>query len=388
MPKTKTKPAAHQEKSEPSAAKTEKLPEPTSMAEAARLYGNNLIPFHINDVMEVTVLQKTRNRILVDVSGYNTGFVPEKEFSFDANDLKVGDKVLASILSLENDSGYVVLSLRRADRERIWQTLQENFDSGEPVKARVKAANRGGLMVEFGGQEGFLPVSQLSAANYPKVEGGDTAQILAKLKPMIGQLLDVKIITFDRPTNRLIFSEKAIEQDRMAGVASKFKVGQEITCSISGVVDFGLFVKVPVDNESVEGLIHISEISWERVTNLQERFSIGQEIKAQVISIEKGKLSLSLKRLEKDPWESLEKSYKPGEKVIGEVTNLTPFGAFVRLPNGLDALLHISQMEKDAKLKEGQSYDFYILSIDTKVRKINLSMSVEKKPAKAKKKKS
>lgn len=361
--------------------------EPKTMAEVAKLYGDNLVPFHLSDVIEVTVLQKTRNRIIVDVNGYNLGFVPEKEFSFDAQDLKIGDKVLATVLAIENDAGYVVLSLRRADRERIWQTLQEHYDSGGPIKAKVKSANRGGLMVEFGGQEGFLPVSQLSPAHYPKVEGGDTSKILAKLKPMIGQTIDVKIITFDRPTNRLIFSEKAIEEDRLGQIASKFKVGEVVDCTISGMVDFGLFVKIPVDGTQVEGLIHISEISWDKVDNLQEKFAVGQKLKAQVLSVDKGKVSLSLKRLEKDPWQNVEKTLTIGKKLSGEVTNMTPFGAFVRLPNGLDALAHISQIGKDKKLEQGKSYIFYILSIDSKARKINLTMEKPTKKTNHKSKK-
>lgn len=358
------------------------------MAEAAKLYGDQLIPFRIGDVIKAPVLQKTKTRIFLDVGGYNIGFVPEKEFSFDANELKPADKVLATILALENDSGYVVLSLRRADRERIWQTLQDHFESGEPIKTKVKSANRGGLMVEFGGQEGFLPVSQLAAAHYPKVEGGDHSKILAKLKPMISQTIEVKIITLDRQHNRLIFSEKAIEADQLAQLAAQFKVGQTVDCVVSGIVDFGIFVRIPVGNRNVEGLIHVSEISWDSRGDLLGQFNIGQKLKAMVLNVDKTKVSLSLKRLEKDPWDEVDKTLAIGKKITGEVTNVTPFGAFVKLPNGLDALLHVSQIEKDKKLKEGSQHQFYIISIDTKLRKINLSMKKPNsgKPALSKKK--
>lgn len=345
-----------------------------TMADAAKVYANNLIPFREGDAIEVEILQKSRTRIVVDVTGYNLGFIPEKEFSFDAADLKPGDRALATILSMENDAGYVVLSLKRADKERIWQTLQDNFSTGKSLKTKIKSANRGGLMVEFGSQEGFLPVSQLAPIHYPKVEGGDSNKILAKLKTLVGQVLLVKVITFDRQTNRLIFSEKAVEDDRLASVAAKLKVGEVVAAIVSGVVDFGVFVKVPFEGEIVEGLIHVSEISWEPVKDLQKKFRIDQELKAMVINVDKSKVSLSLKRLEKDPWDKVGKTLAVGQKVDGLVTNVTPFGAFVKLKNGLDALLHISQIKEQERIEPGKSHSFYVLSIDAAARKISLSM--------------
>lgn len=356
--------------------------EPTSMAELMEARGGNIVPLRYGEVIEVTITAITKSRIWVDVAGLAIGFIPDREFSFDVSQLKVGEKILAQIILPENEAGMVVLSLRRADRERIWRTLEEKFQSGEPIAVRVTAANRGGLIAEFAGLEGFLPVSHLASKNYPKVEGGDANKILMKLRSLVGQMLQAKIITFDRNTSKLIFSERAAGDEKMQQAIASLKVGEIIKVTVSGIVDFGVFVTFqPKDmEEDVEGLIHISEISWDRVDNLATKFKVGEKLDAMVISLDEGRVSLSLKRLTPDPWEANAKDLKVGKHVKGEITRLSPYGGFVRLAASVEGLIHRDAMDKP--LEVGKVYEFTITEINEKGHKITLGMKGAKsKPA-------
>ncbi|MDO8512900.1 MAG: S1 RNA-binding domain-containing protein [bacterium] len=341
-----------------------------TMAELVEDAGQSLIPFRQSDVVEVTITSITKNKILVDVRGLCLGFIPEREFSYDFEELKVGDKVLAYVLSLENDEGFVVLSLKRADRERIWRTLQEKMDSGELLSVKITQANRGGLIVQFGDVEGFLPVSQLSTAHYPRVSGGDKDMILSKLNEIVSQTLRVKVISFDRNANKLIFSEKAAGDVLQEEKALQFKVGQHVKGKITGIVDFGVFVNLG----EFEGLVHISEISWERVDDPRKLFTAGQEVEVVVIGIENGRVSLSIKRLNPDPWNAEAGKLKAGEDVKGEITRVTPFGIFVKLSDRLEGIVQVSEISDDKPVKEGETHDFKILSIEPESRKLTLSL--------------
>lgn len=357
-----------------------------SMADLVEEAGQSLIPFRQSDVVEVVITSITKNRILVDVQGLCLGFIPEREFSYDFAELKPGDKVLAYVLSLENDEGYVVLSLRRADRERIWRTLQEKMDSGELLAVKVTQANRGGLIVQFGDVEGFLPVSQLSTAHYPRVTGGDKDKILTKLNELVNQTLRVKVISFDRNANKLIFSEKAAGDALQEEKAMQFTVGQHIQGKVTGIVDFGVFVNLG----EFEGLVHISEISWERVDDPRKLFTVGQEVEVIVIGIDNGRVSLSIKRLTPDPWNAEANKLKVGETVEGSVTRVTPFGVFVKLTDRLEGIVQVSEISDDSTdphsaVKEGESYQFKVLTIEPDARKVTLSLKQaeqSEKPAK------
>lgn len=356
---------------------------PSTMLELLSTIKDKVVPFRAGDTTEVTILHKTRQRLLVDIAGVTLGIIPVREFSFDADELKVGDKSLAYVLAAENNEGYTVLSLKRADRQRLWQTLETKLTKNEIVKVKVTSANRGGLMVEYVGVEGFMPVSQLAPEHYPKVEGGDSQEILNRLKIFVGQILAAKIITIDRPNNKLIFSEKAIDEDRIVRLLQEIKIGQKFQGQVVGIVDFGLFIKIPYQNESVEGLVHLSEITWDRVDNLKSLYSIGDMLEVLVIGVEKTKLSLSIKRLHSDPWETIKTKYEVGSVVKGEVTRITPYGAFVHMPEGVEALIHLSELpiknndEISNILSVGKSYNFRVTSFDAKKRKINLSLKGE-----------
>lgn len=275
--------------------KKTKAPIPKSMEEIVKTAGPALVPVRQGEVVEVSVLQVSKHRVLVDVGGVTLGFVPEREFSFDTNELKSGDKVLAYVLSPENEDGYVVLSLRRADRERIWRTLGEKQQTGELITIKAKAANRGGLLIELAGIEGFLPVSQLSSAHYPKVEGGDKSAILGRLQTIVGEPLKVKILSLDKNTNKLIFSEKAAAGLVESAALEGLKVGDILEGAVTGVVPFGLFVNVG----DVEGLVHISEVSWERVEDLGSLYKVGQKVKVKVLKIEGNRVYFTIKQLSK-----------------------------------------------------------------------------------------
>jgi len=355
-----------------------------TMAELVDSMGDMIVPFSGNSTCEVKIIQKTKSQILVDVAAVAIGIIPEGEFSYDVEDLKVGDKVLVYILMLENEDGMMVLSLKRADKDRVWNLLQNKYESHEPIKVKISSVNRGGLLIEFGGIDGFIPVSQLAPAHYPKVEGGDANKILTRLKILVGATMTVKVLSIDQKTNKLIFSEKAYSNERLITASEDLQPGQKLKATVTGIVDFGIFVKLDIQDVSgrkdkIDGLIHISEISWNKDEDWKKKFQIGQKLDVAVVSTSGGKVSLTLKRLEEDPWKKASRDLKEGEKVEAEITRLTPFGAFVKIDRQLDALVHISQMDKgkQSSLKEGEKYKFYILKIDPDNRRINLSM---KKP--------
>lgn len=363
--------------------------EPQTMQELLTVAKDKVVPFHGGDIIEVTILHKTRQRILVDVAGVALGIIQSREYSFDVNELSPGSKALAYVLAVENDEGYAVLSLKRADRERLWQMLDEKLRQGETVKLKVTAANRGGLMIDYAGIEGFMPVSQLAPGHYPKVEGGDSQEILNRLKSFVGQTLTAKILTVDKAANKLIFSEKAIGDEKISQLLKTIKVGQPLEGTIDGIADFGLFVKIPYQDTTVEGLVHLSEIAWDRVDDIKSLFKVGQKVKVFVIGAEKTKLSLSIKRLQADPWEIIPQKYRVGDRVKGEVTRITPFGGFVHLPEGVEALIHRSELPIDKKedinqvLEVGKSYEFNVVTIESKSRRINLSLKKTKKRPKS-----
>ncbi|MFA5158124.1 MAG: S1 RNA-binding domain-containing protein [Patescibacteria group bacterium] len=359
--------------------KTEKKVKKTvsdSMENLIAEAGDQLLPYKEGEIVEARVLSVSRNKIWADVAGLSLGYVPEKEITLNS-DIKVGDTIYAYVIVLEDEDGNVVLSLKRADRERYWKDMEERYKTGDPVEITINEANKGGLISEIGGIPGFLPVSQLSPEHYPRVSGGDREEILTRLNKLIGQKILVKVINCDKPTNKLIFSEKAVDAEKLASKIEKYKVGDVVEGKISGIVDFGLFVKI---DPMVEGLVHISEVSWSRVSDLNQIFKVSDVIKVMIIAVEDGRLSLSLKRLANDPWVSAAKKYKIGEKVKGTVTKVTPFGAFVSLDEEIDGLVHVSELSDQHIVDPGQvvelgkEYEFKIISIEPETHRLGLSM--------------
>jgi len=365
-----------------------KTPAPAqgSMQALVDAAGKELIPIREGKMVDATVLQVSRQRILVDIKGFALGFIPERELSSTAAGLKIGDTLTAYVLLAENEDGYAVLSLKRADRERYVTALEAAFAKKETVNVRVKDANRGGLLVEFGNIEGFMPVSQLATAHYPKV-GGDRDQIQHRLKDLIGTMLDAKVINFDPRANKLIFSEKAAGDALAEERAGELPIGTKLTGSITGIVDFGLFVRV----NDVEGLVHISEVSWDRVTNLRELFNVGDSVDVIVTDVTGGRVSLSMKRLTSDPWVEKVASLKIGQPITGTVSKVTSFGAFVEVAPDVLGLAHISEFGLSGEerladvVKTGEPADFMVKSIDMAQHRINLVPAGKSKKTKTKK---
>lgn len=332
------------------------------------------------EVISGTVLSLRKHEVLIDLGPQGVGYVPRREVGFSRT-LKEGDEVTASVVDPELDNGYSLLSLRKAAKDRGWDEVAEKMEQGEIIDVTPYDANRGGLLIEYDGVRGFLPVSQLSAEHYPRVSGNDKDEILHRLNGLVGKTLKVRILDCDRKTNKLIFSEKEAARETLAERFGKMKVGDVMTGVVTGVVDFGIFVNV----EGIEGLIHISEISWERVNNPSDYVRPGQTVDAKIIAIDKDRLSLSMKQLTQDPWLDEVAQFTPGETVEGTVTRITPFGAFVQLSPSVEALVHVSELgsgngadpEKVFTLNERKS--FKVLEVEKDNRKISLSLADKKK---------
>jgi small subunit ribosomal protein S1 len=327
------------------------------------------------EVVEGKVLSVRKHEIWIDLGAYGIGLVPRREIGF-ARNLNEEDTVTASVVDTEMDEGYALLSLRKAAKDRGWDEIKRVFDAGETIEVTAYDANRGGLLIELEGIRGFLPVSQLSAEHYPRVSGADKDEILQRLNAIIGKPLTVRILDADRKQNKLIFSEKEAVRENMQQRFEQLKVGDVVKGVITGVVDFGAFVNV----DGIEGLIHISEISWERVNNPSDYVKVGDVVEAKIIAIDKDRLSLSLKQLQEDPWVKEVEKFNKGDDVEGTVTRITPFGAFIQISPAVEALVHITELgegegadpEKLFKLNEKKH--FVILDIDKENRKISLSL--------------
>jgi len=266
--------------------------------------------------------------------------------------------------------------MKRAVKDRGWGELQRVFEAQEIVEVMAYDANRGGLLIELEGIRGFLPVSQLSAEHYPRVSDSDKDEILTKINSLVGKPLRVRILDVSRKDNKLIFSEKEAVRDDMASRLAELKVGDVVEGVVTGVIDFGAFVNV----DGIEGLVHISEISWERVEDPRKYIKVGEKIKAKIIAIDKDRLSLSIKQMSDDPWLSEVKEFKKGDSVEGKITRITPFGAFVQLSPAVEALVHVSEMSDDESIdpeevfKLNEKKKFKVLDVDTDNRKIALSL--------------
>lgn len=353
---------------------------PQTMQELLNLEGVEIKVPKVGDVLEGKVLTVGKNEVYVDIEGIGLGVVRGREL-FDESvrlaTLKVGDLVAASVVEPENKEGNIELSFRAAGQERVWQTLSDRMKAKEVIKTKILEANKGGLMVEINGVMGFLPVSQLSSEHYPRVEEGDKTKILEVLKSYVGKIFDVQIITADAQDEKLIVSEKAVSEEELKSKISKLTIGSVVDGEVSGIVDFGIFLKF---GEGLEGLVHISELAWTRIEHPKDLFKVGQIVKAAVISIERDRISLSIKRLQPDPWAETIKKYQVGQIVKGKVTKVMPYGAFVELDPEIYGLVHSVELSneevKDASeiIKVGDEKEFKIISIEPQEHRLGLSL--------------
>lgn len=331
------------------------------------------------DVLEGVVSSVKKHEVWVDLGAKGVGVVLRREISH-GQQLEPGQTVTVSVIDPELDEGHALLSTKRAAKDRGWDELKRIFDAQEIVEVTPYDANRGGLLVELESIRGFLPVSQLAAGHYPRVSGADKDEILQKLNALVGKPIRVRVLDVSRKDNKLIFSEKEAVKDDMQARFAELKVGDVVEGVVTGVIDFGAFVNV----QGIEGLIHISEISWERVEDPRDYVKVGENVKAKIIAIDKDRLSLSLKQMTEDPWLKEVKAFKKGDLVEGKITRITPFGAFVQLSPSVEALVHVSEMSDDEAVDPQQIFklnekkQFKVLDIDTEARKIALSLKSAK----------
>lgn len=344
------------------------------------LAGSEVTALTTGDVIEGEITSVRKNEVWVDLGARGVGVVMRREIGH-GQVLEPGTSITVSVIDPEMDEGHALLSMKRAVKDRGWDEVQHLFDAQEIVEISPYDANRGGLLVELEGIRGFLPVSQLAAGHYPRVSGADKDEILQKLNALTSETLRVRILDVSRKDNKLIFSEKEAVKDDMQARFAELTVGDVVEGVVTGVIDFGAFVNV----DGIEGLVHISEISWERVDNPRNYVKVGDKLKAKIIAIDKDRLSLSLKQMSEDPWLSEVKAFSKGDVVEGKVTRITPFGAFVQLSASVEALVHVSEMSNDETVNPEQLFQlnekkqFKVLDIDTDNRKIALSLKDAKK---------
>lgn len=344
------------------------------------------------DSIAGTVIDVSSNEIYLDLTPYGTGIVLGKEIKdgMGAGKIKIGDTVTAIVIDPENEEGFIELSIREASTERAWDDIEEKRDNREKVATKILSANKGGLLVEVNGISGFLPVSQLASQHYPRVEDGDKNKILNLLKKLVGKEIEVRIIDADKETQKLIVSEKAAQSEKEREVISSLKVGDVVTGEISGVVDFGAFVKFSAkeseenisEEEKLEGLVHISELAWQLIEDPRTIVKVGDRVEAKIIGIDSDKISLSLRALQKDPWSDINEKYNVGDVVSGTVHKINPFGAFVYLDKDIHGLAHVSEMSEsypgkslDELIKINHTYDWKILSIEPKEHRMGLVLA-------------
>lgn len=344
------------------------------------------------DVIEGIVLEIGSNAVYLDLGVFGTGIVLGKEIKDGlgtTDKLKVGDSVTATVTDLENDDGYIELSVREASIEKAWLDLEEKQAEEAVFSTKILDANKGGLIIEVNGITGFLPVSQLSNEHYPRVEEGEKGKILEKLRSYIGTEMQVKVIDIDREGEKLIVSEKAAYSAEEKKAISELKAGDVIEGEVSGVVDFGAFIKFfpPSKTESVreedklEGLVHISELAWQLIDNPRDIIKTGDRVKAKIIGIDNTRVSLSIKALAKDPWVSAEEKYQAGKTYDGQVRKINHFGAFVYLDDDIHGLAHVSELLEanpgkniEEIIQVENTYKWKILSIDPKEHRMGLAL--------------
>lgn len=349
---------------------------------------------HKGDTVEGEVVSASKSEVRLDIGGVLIGVVRGPELYEESEEyagLKPGDKVEATVIDEENENGELELSFRYAGQEKSWATLRDAYKNKTTLKIKIIDANKGGLLASYCQIQGFLPVSQLAPENYPRVSGGDKGKILEKLNSFIGQEFEVRVITLDEEEDKIIFSEKDVWSEKQKDIISKYKVGTVVEGDVTAVTDFGIFVNFG-DDEKLEGLIHISELAWQRIDDPSDLFRVGDKIKAEIITVDGSKIFLSAKKLLKDPWAEVEQKYQKGQIVKGKILKVNPFGLFVELDQDIHGLAHVSQLnlapgQKPEDLFQiNQEADFEIMIIEPKQHRLGLK-TVSAKSGKLKEKK-
>ena len=333
----------------------------------------------VGDVIAGQVISASRNEVRIDLEGVAVGIVRGQGLYNESptySQLKEGDTVEATVLELENENGELELSFREAGYKKTWDELESLVKSGDPVQATIVEANKGGLIAMVASARGFLPVSQLSPDNYPRVQGGDKQKILEKLKGFIGKELTTRVIDIDKKEEKVIVSEKAVWEESKKKLLEKFEVGQTVKGNITALTSFGAFVEF----DGVEGLIHISELTWKRINHPSDVVKSGDSVEAQIIEISGAKIFLSVKRLSDDPWKGLEAQMKTGDKVKGKIIKVQPFGLVVEITETVHGLAHISMLSNEnipdinAVAAIGDEMEFEIVELNPAAHRLALKV--------------
>lgn len=332
----------------------------------------------VGDIVEGTVSAVGRARVYIDLPPFGAGVIYGREY-MNARDIlrkvQAGDAIAAKVVDAENEDGYIELSLKEARQAIIWSDAELAVKNGTVLSLEVKEANKGGLIIDWQGIQGFLPASQLSTENYPRVADGDKDKILMALNDLVGTHLNVVMITADQKEGKLIFSEKGPqEKEAKEAKINQYEVGAVLNGEVTGAVDFGIFVKI---EDGLEGLVHISELDWGLVEDTRSLYKVGDKVQVKVIEVKDDKISLSIKQLHENPWTSAAKKYQKDSLVNGVVIKYNKHGALVSIEEGVAGLVHISEFENEEELKNtlplGGAQQFKITLFEPEEQRMTLS---------------
>ena len=330
----------------------------------------------LDEVVEGPVVAIGRARVFIDLAPFGTGIIYGREYLSARETLKnvnIGDLVTAKVVGIEEEEGYIELSLREARAALMWHEAEQALQKKTIFELPVKDANKGGLIIEWQGIQGFLPASQLAPAHYPRVHDGDKDKIFGELKRLVGEKLELMVITASPKENKLIFSEKGAGSSDRTSLVENYRVGDTLEGMVTGATEFGVFVKL---QEGLEGLVHISEMDWALVENPKTRYKVGEKVKVKVIEIKDGKVSLSIKALTEDPWVSAAAKYKKEQKVEAVVIKYNKHGALASIEEGVAGLVHVSEFGSEEELRKrlelGKVYPFTITLFEPKDRRMTL----------------
>ena len=353
------------------------------------LESDDIVIPQVGEIIKGIVVSASKSEVKLDINGILMGIVRGPELYNEVEEfasLKPGDEIEAAVIDTENENGELELSFRSVGQEKAWKKLKQAQINKETVKVKITDANKGGLISRYCQIDGFLPVSQLAPENYPRISGGDKSKILDKLKSFIGTEFEVSVINLSEEEEKVIFSEKDAWSKKQKPALDKYSIGMEVEGLVTAITNFGVFVSF--GDDSIEGLIHISELAWQRIDSPNELHKVGDKIKAEIISIDGAKVFLSAKKLMKDPWLEASAKYQVGQVVPGTVLKVNPFGLFVKLDEEIHGLAHISQLEMDGKEKIAELYkiddviDFEIVSISPTEHRLGLKFAETKKTEK------
>lgn len=335
------------------------------------------------DIVEGPVIALDRAKLYIDLPPFGTGVIYGREYMNAREVIKrtnVGDIVQAKIIATDTKDGYIELSLKEARQAVLWTEAEEAVKDKRQLELTVKEANKGGLILEWQGLAGFLPASQLKAEHYPRVMDGDKDKILDELRKLVGERIIVSIISAAPKEGKLIFSEKGVDDKEKKELVASYQVGDVVMGEVTGMVDFGVFIKL---EEGLEGLVHISEIDWGLVDDPRHFFKVGDRVKVKIIDIKEGKISLSVKALKENPWQASAGKYNKGDKVEGVVIKFNKHGALASIEEGIAGLVHVSEFGSEEKLRHalelGKRYPFTISLFDPKEMRMALAFAGEKK---------